>query len=89
MASVTAQRSTMTARFLGTFTDTFRVVTDAATRRSGMFDASVVTAPNKHGHFSVFVFGVFVSFSSGKTNKGERVPLKISFHLLLWKSKAD
>jgi hypothetical protein len=69
MASVTAQGSTMTARFFGTFTATFTVVTDAASR---MFDASVATAPNKHGHFSVF--GLFVSFSSGKTNKRARVP---------------
>jgi len=52
MASVTAQGSTMTARFFGTLTETFTVVTDAASR---MFDASVATAPNKHGHF----FGVW------------------------------
>ena len=82
MASVTAQGSTMTARFLGTFTDTFRVVADAATRRSGMFDARVVTAPNKNGQHFFSVFCVFVSFSSRKTNKGDRVPLKSSCHLL-------
>ena len=82
MASVTAQGSTMTARFLGTFTDTFRVVADAATRRSGMFDARVVTAPNKNGQHFFSVFCVFVSFSSRKTNKRARVPLKSSCHLL-------